>query len=161
MHKDETFIPGHLVSDFLTWLWWGAETGAKFQGKTLTVSTRLSFRAPDVMRVVSMFSSDNPSGKDAKTALMEAKPMEEIRLNLTVGSDAYEFTLKGELLEVTGAKLSLPAGNDDIQAVLRMESMMSLDEQLAGLLQEFSEIRSNELQWKNVHREISGWASDL
>lgn len=161
MHEEEMIPPSHLASEFYTWLWWLTETkGGNIGDLHLFVEGRLAFRGHSSTTLVSIFNGDEPTGIDAKTALLQDKPLHELRLHLVRDSADYVFTLKGPVMDLASVKLPHVLGDEgDSTNVVRMEALQELDRVRAKLFTLFTETRCHP-QWGYIHSRITEWASE-
>lgn len=162
MRTDDLLAPTHIMNEFYTWLWWMTEEsgGTMPGGGDLFVSEHLAFRAPEETRLVAIFNGHEPAGKDAKTALIQGKRLEEIRLVMRMDDRESVFTLKGSTCDVTGAKLSFPHEEEDVAgAFLRVEELMVLDTYLAKLFTHFAAVRASQ-DWEETRAQIVRWAEE-
>ncbi|HNC96640.1 MAG TPA: hypothetical protein PKY30_07850 [Myxococcota bacterium] len=164
--KDE-LLPGHIASDFYLWLWYRSETGGGHldlgEGEEVDfwVDDRISFRTPGEQKVSAVMTGEHPGGSpEARAALAGGKVLRDVRLALKREDREYMVTLKGPLIEVSGAKLPGLVKTGDTAEILyeRMFLYEELGLMLRGLFRRFAELRTSD-QWdRGVMPQLTAWA---
>lgn len=116
-------IPDHVTHDFLTWLWYLAETTDKAtlpDGTVipLWVDTRMAFRAVGDLKPSAVLTGDNPAATpEARAALRGGKVIQELRVVLRRDDREYIVTL-GPGLQLRQAKLPTAVRGGDFGEAL-------------------------------------------
>lgn len=159
-------LPGHVASEFYLWLWFISETG----GGTLTVEDaapvqfwvedRLAFRPAGEEKATAVLTGDNPgSAPEARAAVRGGKLLREVRLALRREEREYAVTLRGPVVEISGAKLPalLKAGDPAEILYERMFLYEELHWIVAHLFRRFASVRAGD-SWARVqHPEMVAW----
>ena len=117
----------YLGPEFLTWLWWRADTDPCFvhpDGTEVFIhfDEHLEFRGERAAARRTVLRAGMPGASmEARAALRSGKTLVAARLLIARGEDEMRFTLKAENLEISGLRLPSPEGetrNDRLVACL-------------------------------------------
>ncbi len=126
----------YLGPEFLTWLWWRAETEPCFRhadGTEVYVhfDEHLEFRGERSAARRTVLRAGMPGASmEARAALRSGKSLVAARILLARGEDEMRFTLRAENLGISGLKLPSPQGetrDDRLLACLEMQEMFVED----------------------------------
>lgn len=160
-----------LGNEFLTWLWFFAESDAAGQFEMTVapfgkVTAQVSLEDRIVLTSKVGLSHDhtikggNPSRcLEAATALKLGKSVKELNLSIDLGEAGYySFALKGDDLSPRG--IQLPEPRDDIEASpieQRLQSTLTLSLALETLLAKFMDERSSQVWDTEKLESIRTW----
>jgi len=147
----------YLGPEFLTWLWWRADTDPRFVHPDGTevfvhVDEHLEFRGERAAARRTVLRAGLPGASmDARAALRSGKLVFTARLLFARGEDEVRFTLRAEDLEVSGVRLPAPAeGGPRERFETTLEHLERLWEDLDLCFAAFLERRTG-----------TGWARDV
>lgn len=156
----------HLGPEFLTWLWWRAETDPGFRHEDGTelwihLDEHLEFRGERAAARRTVLRAGVPGASmEARAALRSGKHLVAARLLLARGEAEVRFTLRAEDLDLSGIRL--PSGEVDRKASPRdrLEAALASAEQLWAdldlLYARFLEVRTGPGWGAEVER-IRSW----
>jgi len=107
---------GFLGPEFLTWLWWRAETEPAFRHPDgtevfLHFDEYLEFRGERAAARRTVLRAGVPAAsREARAALRSGKALASARILLARGEEEVRFTLRAEELDVSSLRLPAPEG---------------------------------------------------
>jgi hypothetical protein len=107
---------GFLGPEFLTWLWWRAETEPSFRhadGSEVFIhfDEYLEFRGERAAARRTVLRAGMPAAsREARAALRSGKTLAAARILLARGEEEVRFTLRAEELDVASLRLPAPEG---------------------------------------------------
>ncbi len=151
-----------LGREFLTWLWFKTEErgGAVMipgvGDVEVVFSRRLALESGDGEYSETVVCQGLHAGlKEGKAALREGKKVKEARLQLTMGTDQWEFTLKGDPFHFQSLKLptSLALSEEEEEKEGRLLERIALVENATKTIDHLFSVF--------LHRRVSGdWSAD-
>ena len=111
----------YLGPEFLTWLWWRADTNPRFvheDGTELFVhfDEHLEFRGERSAARRTILRTGMPGASaEARAALRSGKTLVAARVLMARGEDEVRFTLRAEDLDCSGVKLPAPEGDTPLE----------------------------------------------
>ena len=164
---------GFLGREFLTWLWYTAETTREslsltIKGKVvhfdLWVDDRVVLESGGGIAQQSVMKGGDPSqSHEAGAALVTGKTVRELKIGLNV-KDVGEFTsiLHADELSPRSLKLPSPAGGaatsaDELPIATRIRHMDAFLDLLDGLFARFMDTRTSDEWEKTVLNDIRVW----
>lgn len=160
-----------LGNEFLTWLWFMIETDQSLFRQhdpdflSLTVGNRLVLEnTRNNAKETVTIKGDNASLEEGLVALTKGAEVTEIRLSYKTGSQTWEFSLKGESLNISNLKLPETGPietPDDLEGVV-LEKVYLIEKVIGfinNLFSHFIHLRlSNAWQNQTIPR-INKWAT--
>lgn len=165
---------GFLGREFLTWLWYTAETSresltVKADGKVtsfdLWVDDRVVLESGGGVSQQNVMKGGDPSqSREAAAALVTGKTVRELKVGLNV-KDVGEFTAILHADELSPRSLKLPTiegatggpSGDDMPITTRLRQMDIFLHLLDGLFQQFLDARTSEDWEKGGLNDIRQW----
>ncbi len=166
--EDERAVLGHLPADFLTWIWFTTEKSGgslileEVGGIDCYVDDRIAFRAMEDDKSRAVLTGENAANTlEARAALAGGRVVKEIRLMIKREDREYSVSLRGELLEISGAKLpGMVKGAVEEVLYDRMYLYEELHGIVTALLTRYATERVAE-DWKEVRvPEMRAWVAD-
>lgn len=153
-----------LGKEFLTWLWYCAETRGEVKpgrGDAVTVEF-LGLVVLDAQygetRKITLRGETPATSPEARATLLEGKKATRAKLRLARGDQEWTLTLDAETFHLTG--LSLPAEKDlpfeDLLG-LRMAVLSEAERTLAELFESFLALRFDARDWPRELERIHQW----
>lgn len=145
----------HLPSEFMTWLWFATEdSGGSFiledlGGIDCYVEDRIAFRNMEDDKSRTVLTGENAANTlEARAALAGGRVVKEIRLIIKREDREYSVTLRGPLLDMSGAKLPgmVKSGTEEV-LYDRMYMFEELHSILGALLSRYAKARTAD-NWK-------------
>jgi hypothetical protein len=140
----------YLGPEFLTWLWWRSSTRPEFRDASgdavyVHVDEYLELRGERGAARKTVLRAGVPGASaEGKAALRNGKTVAAARLLFARGEEEVSFTLRGEDLDVSGARFPAPEGED---AEERLAATLARVERLYAdldlCLREFLEVRTS------------------
>ena len=153
-----------LGKEFLTWIWYRAETAPKFElpgDRSCEVEVLgpmlLDAHYGDARSTALKGESPN-TAPEAATALLEGKKLARTRLKIECDGVDWIATIDGETFNITG--LGLPRSGQlpfDELLRLRLEFMLEYETLFSELFAAFLEIRLDEGEWSAEIKKIQKW----
>ena len=160
---DERGGMDYLGSEFLTWLWWRSSSQPEFRHPDgasvfVHVDEYLELRGERGAARKTVLRAGIPGASaEGKAALRNGKTVASARLLFARGEEEIAFTLRGEDLDVSGARLPAPEGKD---AEDRLAASLDRVDRLYGDLdlcfRAFLEVRSSP-RWDAECAAIRAW----
>ena len=154
-----------LGKEFLTWLWFRAERGPRFELKGGRFC-EIEMMAPIVLSAQygdarsSALRGDSPAtSPEARTALLEGKKLERARIKIACEGVEWIAGLDGEKLSIAG--LNMPRAGQlptEEQLRMRVEFLLDYESVLSELFTGFLELRLDAKAWKTELKRIHDWA---
>lgn len=166
--EDERAVLGHLPADFLTWIWFTTEQSGgslildDIGGIDCYVDDRIAFRAMEDDKSRAVLTGENAANTlEARAALAGGRVVKEIRLAIKREDREYSVSLRGELLEISGAKLpGMVKGATEEVLYDRMYLYEELHGIVTALLTRYATERVAE-DWKEVRvPEMRAWVTN-
>lgn len=155
----------YLGPEFLTWLWWRADTSPCFtheDGAELFVhfDEHLEFRGERSAARRTILRTGMPGASaEARAALRSGKVLVAARVLMARGDDEVRFTLRAEDLDLSGVKLPAPDGDTPME---RLEACLESQDQFVDdldlCLATFLEVRLGE-GWPAEVESIRTWGA--
>ena len=141
--------------DFLTWLWYTTERemgsidlGDPVGRIDFWVDERLAFRNQADDKPIAVMTGESPSTSlEARAALAGGQVLRELRIGAKVAERDYTVTLKGPLLDLSGAKFPPDEAAGDEAIYDRMYFYEELMNIVKGLFARFSAERTSP-EWR-------------
>ena len=165
--EDEQLLP-HLVSEFLTWVWYTSEQprNARVLGEALAevdfwVDDRISFREVSSDKVCAVVTGESPStAPEARAALGGGKVLRALRIGLRSQDREFYATLQGPYVDLAAVKLpQMITGLEDEILYDRMALYEELQQMLAALFQAYALDRTSPTWTTDVLPAIRQWVA--
>lgn len=152
--------------EFLTWLWYRAETQEKTfslpDGQPLQVLIEgpLTFMHEGNGAHVSVLKRGEPvNSAEAKTCLLSGKKLKEAKISFAQGDWVWKFSLEADQFLFRG--LMLPKSEEALDAISRFQERMQFLDQFRELFlavfEGFLELRVDAARWRRAKDEIRAW----
>ncbi|WP_025322676.1 hypothetical protein [Deferrisoma camini] len=164
---EEKAFWGH---EFLTWLWYrieehGGEVPVPGMGTaTLWIEERLTLGSLETDSKENILRNGEVArSAEAAAALAVGKKVQEVRLGLAVNDREYEFTLKGDTLDLAAGKVPSVEGDPDEgwhgTALVRAGLVREIWDVLDALYREFVENRISSA-WPDTVASMGRWIAE-
>lgn len=157
-----------MTSEFYAWLWWQTvERDGEFElpdvgAFTLHVENRIAFASQAGSELTAVFMRDPPP-KEAQSALLSGRPIQELSLHLIRDDQSFFFTLKGPEMNFTGVKLPkdvIEKGSKwdkEGSYLIRLSHLSDLEVLRGALFTSFIKARIN-ADWPTQSAALKEWA---
>lgn len=154
----------YLGPEFLTWLWWRADTNPGFAHANGTevfihFDEHLEFRGERSAARRTILRTGMPGASmEARAAVRSGKALVAARILLARGEDEVRFTLRAEDLDISSLKLPAPEGDtreERLMACIEAQDLFIDDLQLC--LRTFLEVRLGP-GWEADVESIRTWS---
>ncbi len=158
-----------LGPEFLTWLWYRAETSSDASidlgdGRTCFVEfdRDLILTSEAGEATASTLRGDAPSlAPEAAAALCAGKKVKRARLRLGVGEATYELALDAEGFDWRGLKIDVPTSLPLHEALpLRLNALEEFHTVFTALFDNYLDLRLDTDVWKAEEKAMRAWARD-
>jgi hypothetical protein len=162
---DERGGMDYLGPEFLTWLWWRASAEPEFKHADGTavyvhVDEYLELRGERAAaRKTSLRAGMPAASAEGKVALRGGKVVSAARLILARGEEETTFTLRGEDLDVSSARLKAPEGEtSEERLAASLSAARRLYDDLDLCFRTFLSVRCGDA-WETEADRIRTWAA--
>jgi hypothetical protein len=162
---DERGGMDYLGPEFLTWLWWRASVEPEFRHADGTsvyvhVDEYLELRGERAAARKTALRAGMPGASaEGKVALRGGKVVAAARLILARGEEETTFTLRGEDLDVSGARLKAPEGETaEERLAASLAATRRLYEDLDLCFRVFLAVRCSD-GWEAEADRVRGWVA--
>ncbi len=150
----------HPGIDFLTWLWFYAESHEGLIDLTNTGRVGLVLEGPLTFvmegggaQEVVLKKGNPPSSREAVACLLSGKKLSKAKINLAIGEELWAFNLDAETFIFRSIKL--PEPEELLEPVSKFQDRMTKLEMLRDAMLELYELYINE------RRNVRGWAETV
>lgn len=154
----------YLGREFLTWLWFrsSAQNGIfEMSDGPLEVwfDAKLTLEAGGDVKESNVVKAENPTEtSEAHAALLTGKLVSDARLRLVSGQKQWTVSIKGDTMALSGIKIpALLSREDDDQLYERFMLIEEVEDTIAGLYQQFMELRLDDDAWRPEVQAIRAW----
>ena len=161
---DERGGMDYLGPEFLTWLWWRASVAPEFKHADGTavyvhVDEYLELRGERAAARKTTLRSGMPAASaEGKVALRGGKVVTSARLILARGEEETTFTLRGEDLDVSSARLRVPEGDTaEERLAASLVAARRLYDDLDLCFRSFLDVRCGDA-WDAEAARVRAWA---
>lgn len=154
----------YLGREFLTWLWFRSslQNGIfEMSDGPLEVwfDAKLTLEAGGDVKESNVVKAENPTEtSEAHAALLTGKLVSDARLRLVSGQKQWTISVKGDTLALSGIKIpALLSREDDDQLYERFMLIEEIEDTIAGLYQQFMELRLDDDAWRPEIQAIRAW----
>ena len=154
----------YLGREFLTWLWFrsSAQSGIfEMSDGPLEVwfDAKLTLEAGGDVKESNVVKAENPTEtSEAHAALLTGKLVSDARLRLVSGQKQWTVSIKGDTMALSGIKIpALLSREDDDQLYERFMLIEEVEDTIAGLYQQFMELRLDDDAWRPEVQAIRAW----
>lgn len=157
-----------LGREFLTWLWFRSDRQEglfELSEGTIEVwfDAKLTLEAQGDLKEQNTVKAESPTeAEEAHAALQTGKLVADARLRVLSEQKQWTVNIKGDTLNLSGAKIpALLSRDDDDQLYERFFLMEELEGYIAELYQRFIELRLDDDAWRAEINDIRTWVRDL
>lgn len=156
-----------LGKEFLTWLWYRAETGPRIDlGRSR--HCEIEFLGPLTLDAhfgdarTTALRGDSPStSPEAAAALLEGKKVRRAGLKLSANGVDWIVTLDGENFSISSLNLPRPGRLPFEEALrLRLDYTLEFEALFSELFNRFLELRLDSRDWAAQIKKIQAWVGD-
>ena len=125
---------------FYLWLWWAADTGAPLGVENVTLAKRICLTDKDASTTIA--ADDVQAIPEARMAALAGRRPTQLKLNVTMDSQDFTFSLQGADLDIHGLKIpedleSSGSSQSDNEAAII--DRMGAYERLYGVIEDWSQ----------------------
>ncbi|MFH0878601.1 MAG: recombination-associated protein RdgC [Lentisphaerota bacterium] len=163
---DDDVMESRPGQEFLTWLWFMAETEEKVEIKdvgtvSLLVEGPLTFvREGNGAYIIVLKQGEPVNSAEAKTCLMSGKKLKQATLTLALNEQTWRTTLDAD--EFIFRSLQVPQSKESLDSISRFQERMTglqqFNDVFFGLYDLFVEQRKSSAEWKRVSQALRKWA---